>query len=330
MRLHLAAGQGVLRMAGQPGIVDVFDLRMAGQELGDGLRIAAVPHHAQRQRLQILQRQPRVERLHDRADELGGVPADVLGQRLRPDDGPAQHRGVAGQELGDGEQDDVRAERHRLLERGGGGGVIHEQRHAPAVRHIGHPADVADEKAGVARRLHPHQLRAAVYLRVPTAQVGGILHEAELHAATLREDAGRLLVALAEDVQRGDDIVAGPRDGEDQVEKGLRAGPGGDARLAAFQRGQTRLQHGRGGGLGAAIDRVGDLVEALVGEGHRGHDRRGEGVEAPCADQGPEAGVQGLGVEPQAIARLGGPPIGRVEAPGFAHEEELFGAHGFL
>ena len=74
--------------------------------------------------------QPGIERLHDRANEFGCIPADIFGQVDGTDDGAAQHGGVACHELGDAEQDDVGAKFHRALEGGGSGGVVHHQRQA--------------------------------------------------------------------------------------------------------------------------------------------------------------------------------------------------------
>src|SRR5216684_6879148 len=51
----------VLRMTGQAGIADPIDSRMTFQELGDAQGILAVTLHTQRQGLQPLQEQPRVE-----------------------------------------------------------------------------------------------------------------------------------------------------------------------------------------------------------------------------------------------------------------------------
>ena len=64
---------------------------------------------------------------------------------------------------------------------------------------------------------------------VPGVRVGRVFDEAELDAAALGEDGRRLLVAFAEDVQAGDDVVARAGDGENQVEERLRARASRDA-----------------------------------------------------------------------------------------------------
>src|SRR4029077_17840149 len=44
---HLALRQRMLRVAGEPRVVDALDLRLLLQELRDGERVGAVPLHAQ-------------------------------------------------------------------------------------------------------------------------------------------------------------------------------------------------------------------------------------------------------------------------------------------
>src|SRR2546430_12450641 len=58
---HLPLRERVLRVTREPGVVDTLDARMALQKLGDRQRVAAVPFHPERERLDPAQRQKRVE-----------------------------------------------------------------------------------------------------------------------------------------------------------------------------------------------------------------------------------------------------------------------------
>ena len=81
-RCHLPLGQRVLRMAFKPGIDHALDIVPRFQPARDLQRVAAMPLHAQRERLQAAQREEAVERPGDGAD---GVlqEAQPLGQRSR-------------------------------------------------------------------------------------------------------------------------------------------------------------------------------------------------------------------------------------------------------
>jgi hypothetical protein len=75
-----------------------------------------------------------VVRGDQRAADDVRVPAHVLGGRVH---------------------DHVGAERERLLQVGGGEGVVHDQQRPRVVRHLGERGDVADAEQRVGRRLHP-------------------------------------------------------------------------------------------------------------------------------------------------------------------------------
>ena len=67
MEYHLAFGQIVLGMVGAEGIEHAAYVLVPCKKPGDGLGIAAMLAHAQRQRLQALQKQPGGDRRQRRA-----------------------------------------------------------------------------------------------------------------------------------------------------------------------------------------------------------------------------------------------------------------------
>ncbi len=119
----------------------------------------------------------------------------------------------------------------------------------------------------------------------------------ELDVAAFGEDGGGLLVALAESVQGGDDVIARAGDGKDQVEERLRSATGGYTALAAFQGCQPLLQDADGGRLAAPVDVVGEFVEGLVRIRHGLDDGGHKGAELFHVFQRVESGVQRLGIE---------------------------------
>ncbi len=286
-----------------------------------------MPFHAQRQRFQILEGQPGLERLHDGADELGGVPADIFHQRFRTDHGPAQHAGIARKELRNGKQHDIRPERHWLLQRGGRRGVVDHQWHALGMRHVGDGPDVCDEQTGIAGRLDPNQPGAPIDSLRPAIGVVRGVHEAELHATALGENRRRLLVALTENIEAGDDIVARAGDRGNQVKQRLRSRRSGHGRLAAFQRGQPFLQHAHRRRLATPIDVVGEAIETLVRVGHRLDEGRHERSELGRVAMGIKPRMEGTCIEAQPGIRAAGGPGFRIVNPTIAHEERLLGVH---
>ena len=330
MGTHLAAGQGMLGVVLEAGVVDPADLGVGRQIRRHRLAITAVAQHAHAEGLQVLQHEEGILRGNHRPEKLRCVPADILDQRLRPDDGTANHGGVAGQKFGEGEQYDVGPERHGLLKGGGGGGVVHHQRYPLGVGHLGNRRNVGDKERRVAGGFDPDHLGALVHQFSPGGRIGRRLHKAEVDVAAFREDGGGLLVALAEDVQAGDHIVSGPGDGEDQIEEGLRAGAGGDASFAPLEGRQALLQHGIGGRAGAAVYRAGDLGEILVGKGHGLDDGRHERTKRRHGFGWIETGVQGAGVEAQVgVAWRRFWCLGVVN-PGIAHEELVGVGHSMV
>ena len=106
---HLPAGELVLGMGGQPGIVDLGDLGPAGEPFGDPAPVGVVLPHPERQGLDAAQRQPAI---HRPGHGAGGVldEAEPLGQIVpRRDQHAAHHVAVAVEVLGGRVEHDVGA-----------------------------------------------------------------------------------------------------------------------------------------------------------------------------------------------------------------------------
>ena len=131
--LHLPRAISCPGCSGRPGIEDLGDLRVAGQEVDDPLGVVAVPLHPHRQRPQPAQHQPGVERAGDGADGVL-VEGDLLGELVVAyDERAADDVGVPAAVLRRRVDDDVGAERQRLLEVGRGEGVVDDEQRAGVV-----------------------------------------------------------------------------------------------------------------------------------------------------------------------------------------------------
>ena len=100
--------------------------------------------------------------------------------RVAREDGAADHVGVAAEVLRRRVDDEVGAERERLLQERGGEGVVDGEQRAGGVRGVGGAADVDDVEERVRRRLDPDELRVVVEVRGErlVELVGGHVREA--------------------------------------------------------------------------------------------------------------------------------------------------------
>src|SRR5437879_5596560 len=123
---HLAAGELVLRMRRQAGVIDPLHLGMVREPLGDAASVDVVLTHAEPPSLGAAQRQPAAERPRHAARRVLDEP-DALGQVVAVhDQHPPHHVAVAVQVLGGRVQHDVGTELERALEAGRGEGVVHD------------------------------------------------------------------------------------------------------------------------------------------------------------------------------------------------------------
>jgi hypothetical protein len=228
-----------IRARRQAGVVDPLDRLVPGQVLGDGQAVLRVALHPQRQRLDALQEQERVERRERRsgvAQQHRARPPDVSGraERVAPDDAvvgrvglrqpgeaigvrdpveaagvddrAADRSAVAADELrqrvhGDvgALLEDARADRRRH-------GVVEHERQPCRVRRVSPRRDVEHVQPRVADRLAEDQPRVLVGQARDGARVVGV-GPANLDAV-LRQRVREQVVGTSVELRDGDDVVA--------------------------------------------------------------------------------------------------------------------------
>ncbi len=187
---------------------------------------------------------------------------------------------------------------------------VHQQRHAGVVRDGRHAGDVQHVQPRIAQRFAEQQLRVRPDRGAPAVDVAR-LDEGRRYAEA-RQGIGQQVVRAAVQRGAGDDVRPRPGDGgHGQVQRGLAAG-GGDRADAAFQRGHTLLEHGRGRVGDPAVDVAGALhVEQRGGVPARLEHERGGQVDG----RGPRAGGgvgRGAGVQREGVeGRVGRAGHGR-------------------
>src|SRR5262245_1947969 len=235
------------------------------------MRVLAVLAHPHRQGLEPAQHEPAVERPRNGAERLLQEEQPLRHGRVVRGEEAADQVGVAAEVLRRRVQDDVGAERERLLQVRRGERIVGDDHRADGVRRLGGGADVDDVQHRVRRRLEPDNARALVEVRgeVLVDLLG--LHPLELVAlrpVDLREHA----VDTAVDVGHGDDAVAGL---EQVHQRGGRAEAGreGDAVLRSLERGEADLQRGARGVRDPGVVVALVLADGLLDERRRLVDR---------------------------------------------------------
>ena len=267
----LTLGQRVLRMAGQACVVDAFDLRLLLQPLGDGLGAGAVGLHAHPEGFQALDEQPGVERAERRAG--GAQEADHLLHQL----GGAGHHAAQAATLavdvfGGRMNDDIGAQRQRLLQHRGAEAVVHREQRAVGVGHVGQCGDVHQLGQRVGRRFDDEQLGVRLAGRRPGIQVGQrrVVHrDAEaLEVLVEQADGG------TEHAARHQHMVAGAAQAHHHGQDGRHAGGGADRLLGPFHGGDALLE-GAHRGIGVAGV---DIAGLFAGKARGGIGRAAEHV----------------------------------------------------
>ncbi len=304
---QVLACQRMLRMVLQAGIGHPRHPRMGLQVARHRQGVGADALHAQRQGLDALQDQERIERRerragiaqrhHPRAADVGrraqrlGVDHAVVahvrlaqarearlvrGPREPPgiDDRPAEAVAMPAQVLGQRMHHDVGAEVEGPQQVRRRHGVVNDQRHAVSMGDLGHRGDVGDVAQRIADGFDEHRLGARVDQageRVRLAVVGKARVDAELRQRVREQVVGPAVQGAGRD-----DVVAGLGDGLDGV---------GDRRLsrrqcqradAALQRRHALLEHVRGRIHDPRVDvarhlqveQVGAMLGAVEGVGH--------------------------------------------------------------
>ena len=233
----------MLRVGRQPGVADALDLLVCFQHLGERHRGGAVAIHAQRQRHQPPQAQPRLERVHRPAGVDRDVPQALPPLRARAHDAPDQV--VMAAEVLGGRVDHVlepepcRGAQIRRRER-----VVDRRRHARVTAERPQCLEIGHGHVGVGDRLHVEERRAG-QCRAHRLQVVRV-DEIDLHAE-LRQHPGGDRVGPAVELVR--EHQARARLGVSHDHRVDRRHPGGEPerRLRALQRRHLRLEglHGR-------------------------------------------------------------------------------------
>ena len=183
---------------------------------------------------------------------------------------------------------------------GAGHGVVHDQRHAVGMGHVGQRADVGHVAQRVADGFAEHRLRALVD---QLAEAGRVARVGEAHLqALLREGVGEQVVGAAVERAGAHDVVARLGNRLDGIGDGRHArghGHGGDA---ALQRCDPLFQHVGRGVHDARVDVARHLQVEQVGAVLRVVEGIGDGLvdrhrHRPGGWFGRVAGVDGEGFE---------------------------------
>ena len=265
--LHLAARHFVLRVAGQPGVEHASNLRVSFEIPGDRQGGAALALDPKLERLEPLQQQPGVEW----AQRRPGMPVKeteiVLDEFLRRQDGATETAPLAVDVLGRRIDDDVGAERERLLQERGRKDVVDDEEAAGAV---GQPCDLGeidDLHRRVRRAFAEGEGGAAGECRLPGAEVAPV-DEHGLDAPA-RQEVGDDVVARAEQGPARHHLLTGAQSAEECGEHRRHAACGGAAGLRPFEQPQPFFEHRH---RRVAITRI-DIARALLGKRRLG--RRG-------------------------------------------------------
>mmetsp|Transcript_10221 Transcript_10221/g.46890 ORF Transcript_10221/g.46890 Transcript_10221/m.46890 type:complete len:402 (+) Transcript_10221:3891-5096(+) len=288
---------GVLGIVLEAGVSDPGNLGVGLEVLGDLEGVLAVAVHAKRQGLDTLEKHPRVvgglgssdvakpdgehaELVREGREGLGEVVAPsetaVGGVRFveegMPAGGPvepalldahaADAGAVAADPLGEGGDDDVRAEVEAPGQVRGGEGAVHDEGHVVVVGNLGDGLKVADLERGVGHGL-AEDGAGLVVNRCP--DVLGVVHVDEPDGdAEGGEDVVELRVGATVQLVAGHDVVASLGEVDDGVENGGSSGGGGDRSegVATLELGHARLEDVGGGVADTGVD----VAELLQGE----------------------------------------------------------------
>ncbi len=291
-RAEAAEGAGreiVLRVAGEAGVADALDAGGGFEACGDVYRAGLAGGEAEGERARAARGQERFEHAGRGAGEFAGVDecfVQVVGLR---DGDAAEEIGVPTDVLGDGVDDDVGAERERLLVQGRGDGVVDGADRTGLARGGADGGEVGDFEQRVGGRLQPEQIGAGC-VPEPGGGVGGgeaVEGPSPLSDAALgeRDDAG---IAVG-----GDDDVRGR--GELIKDGGDRADAGGESDGAAtFEPAHDGLERvPRGGAVVAGVGAA--RAEDEVGGGDEGGVERCAGREVAASGDQPGVGMDAGG-----------------------------------
>jgi hypothetical protein len=199
-----------------------------------------VPLHAQLERLQPAERQPAVEWRRHRAGRVLQELHRLEHRRFLREHRALDHVGMSGQIFRHAVDNEVRAERERLLEERRRERVVDDQQRSGRMRGGGDRRDVIHQQARVRRRLDPDEPRFGRQRGFERARARQVdLPDA---AAERLEHFVEDPVGAAVDVERDDDLVARLQVRLEDGVLGRESGPERRAVLHTFELGEYRLE----------------------------------------------------------------------------------------
>ena len=252
----------------QRGIDRVLDLRMTVKMLGDALSIFAGAVHAQADGGQAAAEHPAFVGLKDRAEEAarGTKPSHQIGIRTENDSG--EHVAEAREIFRAGVDDEIGAQRQRMLKGGAEQGVIDHHERARLARghlHVGDGgaglANVRHDERGIRGRFDEHRaeiLRGAdrAFEQIAAARLHGDAADAPFREMVLNE-----MLRAAVDRHGVDDGLSRAEEGEERSHDRGHAGIESDrVARACFEVDDLVLEDFGVGMIEARIDEVGGFA----------------------------------------------------------------------
>ena len=255
---HLRHGEVALGVVGAGGVPDAGDLRLGGEEIGDGGGGAASGVDAQRQGFDAFEQEPGVE-----GRDRGAGIADEGLQRVLDPFGAAEHRATENASLavdmfGAGVDDDVGAELEGFLQQRGGEDVVDHDDCAGRVGEVGHRLEVDDFEHRVRGGFEQDEVSRGGQGGAPLRHVGAV--DEFGGDAVAGQQGGDDPVAGTEEGAGGDDAVAGLEVAEQSGVDGGHASGGGATGLGALDEGEAGFEHGHGGVAEAGVLEVFDVA----------------------------------------------------------------------
>ena len=261
---HLPCNDVGLRVIGAPGIDDLGDLAAIGKEVRDLRGIGRLLLHAQRQRLDALQKRPGIERRHGRA----GVAEIILQLFLNPflvgKDHAAEAATLAVNMFGGRINDDMGAEFERFLEKRCGEDIVNDHFRTDLVGKLRYAGDIHHFECRIGWAFEEKQLGVWLDCLFPVAKITSVDQRA--FDAIFRRERFNHPAAGAEEGTGGNDMVAGAQLTHDG------GGDGGHARskcagvFSAFQQAHALFEHVIGRtGVAGVNKAVGFTLEARFG-----------------------------------------------------------------
>ena len=234
---------------------------------------AALPLDAQFQRLQPFQQQPGVERAQRRPGVAVEQPEIVLDVFLAGQDRAAERAALPVDMLGRRIDDDIGAERQRLLQQRCRKDIVHDQDAAGAMRQPRHLGEIDDLHRRVRRAFAERHRRAWRQRLFPGREVAPVDDDGLDPVA--RQQFGDDVIARAEQRAAGDDPLAGAHLAQQGREHRRHAAGRRAAGLRPLDQPQPLLEHRHGR---VAVARI-DVARAVLLE--RGLGLGGGAVDKP-------------------------------------------------